>query len=446
VTVIEGRELARLLSDPEHGLVITPIVDAEKQIGDASVDIRLGPDIIVSRRATGATAFDPSDGSAFRAQLRARQEYVRRGIGDPFHLQPGEFVIARSLEYVSLPSYVSAEALGRSSWGRLGLVIATATLIQPGFKGTITLELANLGNTPLVLEVGLRIAQLVFRREAPRSFAPPPEAPVDEKRRLALNSLRRRRRRGDEWWASLDHEQGTYKGQVKPELSKLDTDSDLRWVSPMAVKYIVGVIGERFAGKSTVIDFLVARRQFRLYRLSQFVYEEAQRRGVDTSQKEALRNVGDDMRELYGQDVLARLAFYRIRSDFLDPDRARHPAYICVEGFRTRAELRAWQALGMYRTFVVTAPLRERRRRAEAGGFLLDEPTSEPMPSQSEEQDAWFEREFDAPLREAGLLDEARASERTVELRNEEPGVPLLHRELKNEVRRLERWWRARDL
>ena len=55
-----------------------------------------------------------------------------------------------------------AYVIGRSSWGRLGLVIATATMIQPGFHGTITLELTNVGNVPLVLLPGTRIAQLVF--------------------------------------------------------------------------------------------------------------------------------------------------------------------------------------------------------------------------------------------------------------------------------------------
>jgi dCTP deaminase len=62
---------------------------------------------------------------------------------------------------------MSGEALGRSSWGRLGLIIATATLVEPGFRGTITLELTNVATVPIVLYVGMRIAQIVlFRVEA----------------------------------------------------------------------------------------------------------------------------------------------------------------------------------------------------------------------------------------------------------------------------------------
>src|SRR4051794_18118108 len=99
------------MANPRSGLSITPLLDPA-QIGEASIDLRLGPDIIVSKRATGVTAFDASDAARFGEALDARQEYIRRGLGDSFHLQPGEFAIARSLEYVALPKDVSAEALG----------------------------------------------------------------------------------------------------------------------------------------------------------------------------------------------------------------------------------------------------------------------------------------------------------------------------------------------
>jgi dCTP deaminase len=144
----------------EAGLAVTPILDADAQIGDASIDLRLGPDFMVTRRATGLAHFDPLKVEPLPERIHEYQEYVRRPLGTAFYLHPGEFAIARTLEYVALPETLSAQVLGRSSWGRLGLVIATATLIQPTFKGTLTLELANLGTVPLVLYVGLRVAQL----------------------------------------------------------------------------------------------------------------------------------------------------------------------------------------------------------------------------------------------------------------------------------------------
>jgi len=118
--------------------------------------------LIVTKRETGALAFDPARSEEMRERLGDYQTYVRRPLGSSFYLHPGDFAIARSLEYVTLPASLSGQATGRSSWGRLGLVIATATLIQPKFRGTITLELANIGTVPLVLHVGVRIAQLTL--------------------------------------------------------------------------------------------------------------------------------------------------------------------------------------------------------------------------------------------------------------------------------------------
>jgi dCTP deaminase len=154
------RERLRAPASPGNGFAVTPILDPDVQIGDASVDLRLGPDFVVTQRATELALFDPVQVDEVAQRVQDYQQYVRRPLGSAFYLHPGQFAIARTLEYVALPDDLSGQVLGRSSWGRLGLVIATATLIQPGFKGTLTLELANLGTVPLVLYVGLRVAQL----------------------------------------------------------------------------------------------------------------------------------------------------------------------------------------------------------------------------------------------------------------------------------------------
>lgn len=159
--MLTADEIRERLLEPECGLAVTPILD-EKQIDGAAVDLRLGPDLVVVRRETGVLAFDPREADDMAERIDDFQQYVRRPLGSAFNLHPGEFAIARSLEYITLPKTIAAQATGRSSWGRLGLVIATATLIQPKFAGTITLELANLGSVPMVLYVGSRIAQLSF--------------------------------------------------------------------------------------------------------------------------------------------------------------------------------------------------------------------------------------------------------------------------------------------
>lgn len=436
--MIGSDELVEMLADPSSGFSVTPLIDAADQIGEGSIDIRLGPDIIVSPRATGATAFDPTKAETFKQDLEQGQQYIRRGIGDPFQLQPGEFAIARSLEYVSLPDDISAEALGRSSWGRLGLVIATATLIQPGFKGTITLELANVGDTSIMLEVGLSIAQLIFSRQ---------DGHGRRRRTLDPKSVEGRRVRA---WRRVHRqhnvESGRYSLQIKPALSQLHRDKDLLWLTPFAVRYVLGFVGERFAGTSTAIGFLFSRHHFRLYRLNQFVNEEARRRGLDAADPQVLATLTAELRDEYGPAILAQLAFQRIRSDLLDPGRRNNLVPVIIDDFQTREEMEVWQQLDLFRSVFVDTPLRRRRERAVRNGLLLL--PGYPHDASPDEQDAWFRQHVDeatdmVPGRAA--LDAACSNEHCIVVDNSADGPVHLPHRLQTMVDELERWWRRRE-
>jgi dCTP deaminase len=82
---------------------------------------------------------------------------------DAFVIHPGEFVLGVTREWVSLPDDVVARIEGKSSIGRLGLIVhATAGFVDPGFAGTLTLEITNLTRVPIKLWPGLPIAQLSF--------------------------------------------------------------------------------------------------------------------------------------------------------------------------------------------------------------------------------------------------------------------------------------------
>ena len=84
---------------------------------------------------------------------------------DPFVLHPGEFVLASTLETVTLASDVAARVEGKSSLGRLGLLThATAGFVDPGFSGHVTLELSNVATLPIKLWPGMKIGQLCFFR------------------------------------------------------------------------------------------------------------------------------------------------------------------------------------------------------------------------------------------------------------------------------------------
>ena len=84
---------------------------------------------------------------------------------EPFILHPGEFVLASTYEVVTLPDDVAGRLEGKSSLGRLGLLThSTAGFIDPGFKGTVVLELSNVSTLPILLRPGMKIAQMVFQR------------------------------------------------------------------------------------------------------------------------------------------------------------------------------------------------------------------------------------------------------------------------------------------
>jgi len=90
-------------------------------------------------------------------------ELVEVDDDDPFILHPGEFVLGSTLERVTLPDDLVARLEGKSSLGRLGLLIhSTAGFIDPGFDGHVTLELSNVANLPITIFPGMKIGQLSF--------------------------------------------------------------------------------------------------------------------------------------------------------------------------------------------------------------------------------------------------------------------------------------------
>ena len=143
--------------DDRSPLKIFPLL-SESQIGEVSIDIRLGYDFLVSilnrqptiqvRSSTGNEARSP----------KVHFQETRREIGDTFVLYPNQLVLGATIEYFAMPENVCAEIFPRSSYARLGL--AVGGIMQPGFRGCIPLELLNHGNVPIELTVGARICQI----------------------------------------------------------------------------------------------------------------------------------------------------------------------------------------------------------------------------------------------------------------------------------------------
>ncbi|MEM1030071.1 MAG: dCTP deaminase [Myxococcota bacterium] len=139
-------------------LRIEPLDDPGLQIQPASVDLRLASTFVVYR-IPHIACIDPRD-----ADTVARYtERIEIEPGAAFVLHPGAFALGRTLERVTIPPDLVARVEGRSSYGRLAVVVhATAGFIDPGFSGTITLELSNLGRAAVKLYPGERVSQLVL--------------------------------------------------------------------------------------------------------------------------------------------------------------------------------------------------------------------------------------------------------------------------------------------
>jgi dCTP deaminase len=153
----------------EEGRVKVEPFDAA-MIQPASIDLKLGPSFRVFHnfRVEAIDLADPPQGLT---------EHVELDDGEPFVVHPGEFVLGRTAEYVELPDDIVARVEGKSSLGRLGLIVhATAGFVDPGFKGTLTLEITNLTRVPIKLWAGKPIAQLSFMsldRPAERPYGHP---------------------------------------------------------------------------------------------------------------------------------------------------------------------------------------------------------------------------------------------------------------------------------
>ena len=100
-----------------------------------------------------------------RADQPELTELVEISGDDPFILHPGEFVLGSTFERVELPNDLVARLEGKSSLGRLGLLIhSTAGYVDPGWEGNLTLELSNVANLPITLYDGMKIGQISFQR------------------------------------------------------------------------------------------------------------------------------------------------------------------------------------------------------------------------------------------------------------------------------------------
>jgi len=145
----------RMRTEISAGRIIIEPFD-ESCVQPSSIDVKVSNLFRVFRNHTAAVLDVKQD-------LTGLTELVEVAEGDAFMLHPGEFALGSTLERVAVPNNLVARVEGKSSLGRLGLVIhSTAGFIDAGFDGHVTLELANLANLPITLYPGMKIGQISF--------------------------------------------------------------------------------------------------------------------------------------------------------------------------------------------------------------------------------------------------------------------------------------------
>ena len=169
LSVLSGKAIRdRLVRQDEDRLVVSPLLvpDEQVRIDQASIDVRLGFTFALVTPSAHGGQIDEFSEATQEQVVSSIHRFVRSPVRalwrTPCYPPPSIYSCCLSGVLRITTRYYEAQVPGRSTWGRLGLIVATAVAIQPYFSGTLTLELRNLGETPLVLYPGQCIAQLFF--------------------------------------------------------------------------------------------------------------------------------------------------------------------------------------------------------------------------------------------------------------------------------------------
>ena len=170
--LLSDRDLKKALKTGK--IKIKPFPDFASQLGSCSIDLKLGNSFRVFEHSRHAfiDPFAKKETTAdFTKEIKIKDK-------EAFIIQPGDFVLATTVENVEISDDLVGGLEGRSSLGRLGIIVhSTAATIDAGWRGHITLELANMGKLPVALYPGMRICSISFEQ-----LSSPAEVPYYKKK------------------------------------------------------------------------------------------------------------------------------------------------------------------------------------------------------------------------------------------------------------------------
>ena len=167
--ILSDRDIQKIISS---GRVKVKGWSGEPHLHASSMDLHLSNVFKVYDHSKFAV-LDPRNLESFKGNMRT----ITIEGDDPFMVQPGEFILGVTREKITVPDDLVVRVEGRSSLGRLGIIVhSTAGFVDPGFSGTITLEISNLNRLPIALYPDMRICQLAFLQ-----MSSPAEMPYNKK-------------------------------------------------------------------------------------------------------------------------------------------------------------------------------------------------------------------------------------------------------------------------
>jgi dCTP deaminase len=166
VEILKALDAGRLIIAPEPSPRLLGAAGVSSPYDTHSVDLTLGPEVMVPK--PGQVSYDLTKSGSVVETIRQHSTSYTITEEQPFNLAPNRFILGRTRERVELPilpdndTCLAARIEGKSSRARFGLLVHfTAPTVHPGFKGTLTLEIINLGPASVLLVPGMAIAQLI---------------------------------------------------------------------------------------------------------------------------------------------------------------------------------------------------------------------------------------------------------------------------------------------
>lgn len=307
----------------DHRLFISPLLEQE-QLGDTSIDLRLGHGFLISAPSRLGVLDLISLHHEGSGTLRDNYTEIRVPYGHYFTLHPGSSVQVGTLEYLGIPLDLQGIVTLRASLSAIP-IIANAAQVHPGHRGVVTLTITSNAEYSMWLYPGVRIAELRLQHIQTPITSPTPSR---------------------------------YHNMTRPVPTKLHEDRDLEYIGPTVEPIIVGIASTIAAGRTRAANHLIETRGFRGFSLANILKSEAVESGVPTL-RSRLQTLGTDLRRLHGDPYLA----FKLRSgrEWL----ASTSVMVVVDGFKHVGEVEEFKKQRRFKLLGIDAPEELRWQRVQ---------------------------------------------------------------------------------